>query len=102
MNVCKKNTPVSRYDIISLFNFQNSVFYVRDEALGFSVMLYSIAACIGIALFMVRRNMSLFGNAELGGPTGPKYASAFFLVGLWCTYILLASLQAYGYITAPF
>ena len=64
--------------------------------------LYSITAILAIALLMLRRTMKLFGNAELGGAVGPKYASGMFLVLLWFVYVLLSSLQAYDKIKAPF
>lgn len=77
-------------------------FIVEDAALGFSVLLYSIAAILAIALLMLRRKLAIFGNAELGGTVGPKYVSGAILVVLWFSYVLLSSLQAYGKITAPF
>ncbi len=88
--------------ILRLAFFQNSPFRVKDPALGFSVLLYTLCACVAITLLMLRRNLSFFGNAELGGPTVPKYISSVILVCLWMTYVLLASLQAYGDIKAPF
>lgn len=81
---------------------QGKDFEVKDAALGFSVLLYSIAAILAIALLMLRRKLALFGNAELGGTVAPKYVSGAILVGLWFSYVLLSSLQAYGKITAPF
>jgi len=81
---------------------KNKVFEVKDEALGFSVLLYSIAAILAIALLMLRRKLAFFGNAELGGTVAPKFVSGAILVGLWFSYVLLSSLQAYGKITAPF
>jgi len=77
-------------------------FIVEDAALGFSVLLYSIAAIAAIALLMLRRKLAIFGNAELGGTVTPKYVSGAILVTLWFGYVLLSSLQAYGKITAPF
>merc|ERR1712088_1053102 len=81
---------------------EGKVFEVKDEALGFSVLLYSIAAILAIALLMLRRKLAFFGNAELGGTVAPKYVSGAILVGLWFSYVLLSSLQAYEKITAPF
>merc|ERR1719510_1684362 len=77
-------------------------FRVDSGALGFSVTLYTVTAILAIMLLMLRRSVSLFGNAELGGTTIPKYFSAAFLVLLWFGYVLLSSLQAYEHITAPF
>lgn len=77
-------------------------FIVEDAALGFSVLLYSIAAILAIALLMLRRKLAFFGNAELGGTVAPKYMSGAILVGLWFSYVMLSSLQAYEKINAPF
>jgi len=46
--------------------------------------------------------LAFFGNAELGGPVGPRWISFGLLISLWVTYILLASLQAYDVIKVPF
>ena len=85
-----------------IFPFQGKPFIVIDDALGFSVMLYSITAILAIILLMLRRKLNIFGNAELGGAVTPKYVSGIILVLLWLTYVLLSSLQAYDKITAPF
>lgn len=37
-------------------------------------------------------------GGELGGPSFSKYASAYFLIGLWGFYIIMSSLKAYGII----
>merc|ERR1712110_453957 len=74
-------------------------FEVKDEALGFSVLLYSITAILAIILLMLRRKLNIFGNAELGGTVTPKYVSGVLLVLLWFLYVLLSSLQAYDKIT---
>lgn len=39
----------------------------------------------------------MFGKAELGGPTIPKYISGATMATLWIIYVLFASFQAYGY-----
>jgi solute carrier family 8 (sodium/calcium exchanger) len=77
-------------------------FAVKDEALGFSVLLYSITTILAIILLMLRRKLNIFGNAELGGTVTPKYVSGIILVLLWFSYVLLSSLQAYEKIKAPF
>jgi len=77
-------------------------FNVKAGSLGFSVMLYTITALTAITLLMIRRKLSVFGNAELGGPVGAKYVSGAILVLLWCLYVILSSLQAYGKIESPF
>lgn len=75
---------------------------MKGGSLGFSVMLYTITAIICVGLLMLRRSLALFGNAELGGPAGPKYASGVILCILWFSYVLFSALQAYGHIEAPF
>ena len=55
--------------------------------LGFSVSLYAITAIICVGLLMLRRSLSVFGNAELGGPNGPKYVSGVILCILWFVYV---------------
>ena len=83
-------------------SFQGTIFKVEDAALGFSVTLFTICAVTAIAILMLRRNLAFFGNAELGGPVGPRWISFGLLITLWVTYILLASLQAYDVIKVPF
>ena len=83
-------------------SFQGTTFKVEDAALGFSVTLFTICAVTAIAILMLRRNLAFFGNAELGGPVGPRWISFGLLITLWVTYILLASLQAYDVIKVPF
>ena len=73
---------------------------MKDESLPFSVMIFTICAVSTLGMLMLRRSLSFFGNAELGGPTFPKLLSAIVFVGLWLTYVMLASLQAYKYIPA--
>jgi len=68
-------------------------FAVPAGDLGFSVGVFSGCAVLCIAGLMLRR--SLYGF-ELGGPSLPKYVTAFFFVGLWVTYITLSSMSSYG------
>jgi len=76
-------------------------FVVKAGALTFSVILYSIAAILGLGLIMARRFLPFFGSSELGGPNVGKYASSAFLLILWISYIVLSSLQTYGVISSP-
>uniref|UniRef100_A0A914XQN5 Sodium/calcium exchanger membrane region domain-containing protein n=1 Tax=Plectus sambesii TaxID=2011161 RepID=A0A914XQN5_9BILA len=73
-------------------------FMVQAGSLGFSVTVYTIMSLFCLGLLFARRKMALFGQAELGGPQVPKILSAVFMVTLWILYVLLSSLQAYGYI----
>ena len=77
---------------------QDDEFIVPAGALAFSVSVYTICALTCIALFLLRRYLSIFGKGELGGPTKVKIASGVFLIFLWILYVLLSSLQAYKYI----
>jgi len=69
-------------------------FAVPAGDLGFSVAVFS-ACAVGCLLLLVLRRATL--GYELGGPDGPKYASAIFLGILWMGYIGLSSAAAYGY-----
>ncbi len=77
---------------------RGTIFEVPAGDLGFSVAVYTAVAFAAIALILLRRFLSLFGNAELGGAVIPKYMSGAFLIMLWFVYIILSSLQAYGHI----
>jgi solute carrier family 8 (sodium/calcium exchanger) len=50
--------------------------------------------CLG--LLVMRRMSPIFGRAELGGPVGPKVATAIFLILLWLIYIALSIAQVSG------
>nr|XP_022318976.1 sodium/calcium exchanger 3-like isoform X4 [Crassostrea virginica] len=73
-------------------------FEVPAGSLGFSVAIFTVCAIVTLILIVVRRVVGVFGNAELGGPKTPKLISGFFMIFLWLVYVLLASLQTYGYI----
>jgi len=81
--------------IASIYHKANgSIFEVPPGSLAFSITVFTVAAILAILLFVVRRNLSLFGRAELGGPILPKYISAGFLVLLWISYIMFSILQS--------
>lgn len=69
-------------------------FRVEAGSLGFSVGCYTVVSIISIAILLLRRNLKVFGQAELGGPVVPKYICMAFILFLWFMYILLSSLQA--------
>uniref|UniRef100_A0A1W7RA49 Sodium/calcium exchanger 3 n=1 Tax=Hadrurus spadix TaxID=141984 RepID=A0A1W7RA49_9SCOR len=77
---------------------KNLKFEVNAGTLGFSVGIYSGAAFICLCLLMMRRFMKCFGSGELGGPGTMAKITALIMVLLWIMYILLSSLEAYGYI----
>ncbi|XP_071540523.1 sodium/calcium exchanger 2-like isoform X3 [Panulirus ornatus] len=72
-------------------------FVVKAGSLGFSVGLFTGLCVVTIGLLMCRRVFGVFGKAELGGPTIPKYISGFAMICLWLIYVLCASFQAYGH-----
>ncbi|KAL5018651.1 hypothetical protein ScPMuIL_004373 [Solemya velum] len=77
---------------------QGKTFYVPAGSLTFSVALYTIFSVAGMALLLMRRNMKLFGMAELGGPTGLKMFSGVLLIFFWFLYFILSSLEVYEHI----
>lgn len=74
---------------------RNKDFETPPGNLAFSVMLFLITSSICFVILILRR--CIFGG-ELGGPAGPKYASAIILVILWLTYVIFSSLRAYDII----
>ncbi|CAG7711701.1 unnamed protein product [Allacma fusca] len=76
---------------------QGQRFEVQPGSLGFSVMIYSIVAFITVSLILTRRFLTIFGKSELGGPTGTKWVTGFFMILLWFIFIILSTLQAYGH-----
>ncbi|XP_071449593.1 sodium/calcium exchanger 1-like isoform X2 [Hetaerina americana] len=81
---------------------KGGVFAVPVGSLGFSVMVYTCTSLLAVALLLLRRNLSVFGKAELGGPRPYKIGSAVFLVFLWILYVFFSCLQTYGYISDVF
>nr|XP_046914967.1 sodium/calcium exchanger 3-like [Dermatophagoides farinae]XP_046914975.1 sodium/calcium exchanger 3-like [Dermatophagoides farinae]XP_046914982.1 sodium/calcium exchanger 3-like [Dermatophagoides farinae]XP_046914989.1 sodium/calcium exchanger 3-like [Dermatophagoides farinae]XP_046914997.1 sodium/calcium exchanger 3-like [Dermatophagoides farinae]XP_046915005.1 sodium/calcium exchanger 3-like [Dermatophagoides farinae]XP_046915013.1 sodium/calcium exchanger 3-like [Dermatophagoides farina len=70
-------------------------FQVEPGSLGFSVLLYCICAFICAAVLMIRR---AYLGGELGGPIIPKITTVSFFVFLWLFYLIMSTLEAYGYI----
>mmetsp|Transcript_109232 Transcript_109232/g.319754 ORF Transcript_109232/g.319754 Transcript_109232/m.319754 type:complete len:854 (+) Transcript_109232:79-2640(+) len=62
-------------------------FTVQGDNLAFSVVVFSVAALMALAVIRLRRVK--FGG-ELGGPLGPKILSALLMVLLWVFYISLS------------
>lgn len=52
-------------------------------------------------MVMMLRRSKLIGG-ELGGPRGYKLATSFLFVALWLFYVLMSSLEAYGYIQGTY
>ncbi|CAF1024205.1 unnamed protein product [Rotaria sordida] len=77
---------------------KNLPFTVKAGDLSFSVLVFSVCCIIGMVVLTLRRFLGVFGKAELGGPTIPKYICSIFFVILWIAYLTLSGLQAYGHI----
>lgn len=73
---------------------QGTVFTVPPGSLGFSVIIYTGCAIMAIIILLLRRFLKPFGQAELGGPKGPKILSAVIMVSLWVFYVLLSALNS--------
>ncbi|CAF5063110.1 unnamed protein product [Rotaria sp. Silwood1] len=76
----------------------NLPFTVKAGDLSFSALIFSICGILCMIVLTLRRFLGVFGKAELGGPTIPKYICSIFFLILWIAYLTLSSLQAYGYI----
>jgi len=76
--------------------YHGEVFYVPPGSLAFSVTLFCSTAVVAMGLMMLRRNKMIGG--ELGGPRNWKIATSTFFVFLWLFYVMMSSLEAYGYI----
>ncbi|KAI9560959.1 hypothetical protein GHT06_011915 [Daphnia sinensis] len=76
--------------------WHGEAFIVPVGNLGFSVVLFCSTAMIALLVMMLRRSKLIGG--ELGGPRGYKLATSFLFVFLWLFYVLMSSLEAYGYI----
>lgn len=63
------------------------VFVVHGDDLAFSVVVFTIAALMALAVIRLRRVK--FGG-ELGGPCGSKVLSALLMMMLWVYYIALS------------
>ncbi|XP_060076839.1 sodium/calcium exchanger 3-like [Ylistrum balloti] len=77
---------------------KGTTFEVPAGALGFSVVVFTICSLITIMFLLLRRNVTVFGKGELGGPKVPKIISGSFCIFVWILYVLLASLNSYEYI----
>lgn len=68
-------------------------FVVPAGDLGFSVLVFTCAAFVCLALLFFRR---LTLGFELGGPEPLKWFSVALLSALWLAYVLLSSASSYG------
>jgi len=63
--------------------------------------VYSGVALAAVVLLILRRYLSIFGKAELGGPTIPRVLCSLVFLGLWLIYIALSGLETYKVIKYP-
>jgi len=70
-------------DILS--RYPNGAFVVKSGALGISVALFTVCACICIGTLFFRRQRI---GGELGGTKQGQYMTAAFFVFLWVLYIV--------------
>nr|XP_054759456.1 sodium/calcium exchanger 1-like [Lytechinus pictus] len=75
----------------------NQQFKVDPGSLGFSVTVFSVFALFAICSLMIRRKLPMI-RGELGGPAKSKLISSMCFVSLWFLYLILCSLEAYGFI----
>lgn len=64
--------------------------------MAFSVTLFLSGAFVAIAILLLRRSKRIGG--ELGGPNPYKYGTSIVLFGIWISYLVASSLEAYGVI----
>jgi len=67
--------------------YPNGAFIVKGGDLGFSVIVFTVAACVCLGVIRLRRTK--FGG-ELGGPFVPKVLSSTLLAMLWVYYLALS------------
>ncbi|KAK3733246.1 hypothetical protein QZH41_011090, partial [Actinostola sp. cb2023] len=68
---------------------QETTFYCQVTTFRFLFWCTCYCSCCIVILFL---------KGELGGSTTHKWLTGLFLVFLWCVYVILSSLMAYGYI----
>jgi len=76
-------------------NYGDAVFVVESGNLGLAVIVFICCSLTCLATLALRRK---FCGGELGGPDGPKYATALLFVLLWGLYVIISSLATEGII----
>ncbi|GFT13323.1 hypothetical protein NPIL_521211 [Nephila pilipes] len=71
-------------------------FKVEPGNLAFSVTMFCACAFISCVVLLMRRSKRVGG--ELGGPMFYKLPTTILFVCLWLFYVLMSSMEAYGYI----
>jgi solute carrier family 8 (sodium/calcium exchanger) len=77
-------------------HFRGSKFSVDPGSLAFSVTMFCGCAFISCVVLLLRRHKKVGG--ELGGPMKYKLPTTILFVSLWLFYVIMSSLEAYGYI----
>lgn len=86
------------WSIAAIYHAYNGTeFLVEPGSLGFSVTIFCFFALVAISLMMFRR-VSPYIGAELGGPMTARYVTSTIFFGLWLSYLVLSSLEAYCFI----
>jgi Ca2+/Na+ antiporter len=88
-------TSLSAAEKLAIATNHPGGFIVPAGSLAFSVIVFSVCACICLATIVLRR---FKGLGELGGPKGAKYATGALFVLLWFAYVTLSALKIYGQI----
>lgn len=76
--------------------FRGTRFLVNPGSLAFSVTMFCACAFICCAVLLCRRSKKVGG--ELGGPMKYKLPTTILFVSLWLFYVIMSSMEAYGYI----
>ena len=79
-------------------NQGNDAYEVPAKGLGLSVILFLACCLVGVAILVIRR---ICCQGELGGGTGGRWISCIMLVSLWFTYVIVSTLNQYGFIDDP-
>jgi len=78
---------------------ETGAFVYPANNLGFSLVVFCILTIVAFLLLFLRRK---FLGAEFGGGKILNRISAVAFISLWCTYVMVYSLQVYGYYDNPF
>lgn len=79
-----------------IHHFRGTQFIVDPGSLAFSVTMFCVCALLTCVVLLLRRNKKVGG--ELGGPMKYKLPTTILFVSLWLFYVVMSSLEAYGYI----
>ena len=77
------------------YNSKGLPYEQKAPGLALSVILFLIVCLCGLTILVVRRCIV---KGELGGSRCGRIASCVMFIGLWMSYVIVVSLQQYGYI----